>query len=128
KMVEPVELQPMASKPSSTDGERGYSLSAASCINPGYTQSSSCIIPGYTHSSKVSRSSNKALINGKTVDANYNYASAFQPTTPTQWSNDIYDNTSDETKPHCDRAYDHIPSHFFEEYDKTYLTIHTKHD
>ncbi|KAL3835802.1 hypothetical protein ACJMK2_021276 [Sinanodonta woodiana] len=115
KMVEPVELQPIASKTLSRDDETGYSSSAASCSNPGYTLSS-----------KTSRSSTKALFDGKTDDANYKYATAFQSSTPPQWTDDTYDNTGDETKPHSDRAYDHIPTHFVEEYDAPHLTMHTR--
>ncbi|KAL3835792.1 hypothetical protein ACJMK2_021266 [Sinanodonta woodiana] len=116
-MVEHFELQPMAFKPSSRDDETVYSSSAANCINP-----------GYTHSSKASRSSKKALMNGKTDDTNYQYASAFQSSTPPQWTDDTYDNTGDETKHHFDGAYDHTPTHFVEEYDATHLTIHTMFD
>ncbi|KAL3835803.1 hypothetical protein ACJMK2_021277 [Sinanodonta woodiana] len=115
KMVEPVEQQPIASNTSSRDDETGYSSSAASCSNPGYTLSS-----------KTSRSSTKALFDGKTDDANYKYATAFQSSTPPQWTDDTYDNTGDEIKPHSDRAYDHIPTYFVEEYDATHLTMHTR--
>ncbi|KAL3835799.1 hypothetical protein ACJMK2_021273 [Sinanodonta woodiana] len=125
-MVEPVELQPIESKPSSRDDKTGYSSSAASCSNPGYTHSSNCSNPGYTHSSKSSRSGTKSSTNGKTDVTNYKYASAFQSTTPPQWTDDTYDNTGDETKHHFDGAYNHIPTHFGEEYVATHLSIHTR--
>ncbi|KAL3835800.1 hypothetical protein ACJMK2_021274 [Sinanodonta woodiana] len=101
-------------KVSGRDDEKGYSSLAANCI-----------IPGNTYNLMASRSINKALINGTTDNAYCKCTSAFQSSTPPQWTDDTYDNTGDETKTGFDGAYYNTPTHIVEEYDATHSSIHT---
>ncbi|KAK3600318.1 hypothetical protein CHS0354_006680 [Potamilus streckersoni] len=116
KKAESIELRPISSKVSIIEDRMGDNSSAAHFVNPVYTESSN-----------TARTGNTAFINVKTDNENYEYASTFTPTTPVNWTEDAYD-TCEEKKHHVDGAYDHIPTHFIEEYETTQLSMHTRQD